>query len=86
MKIKDGRTDEIGKTPSSELNKNGGLTPDEKSVMGDLVSAWNKYIKLDKQHPNDCDEFAGAIHIAQGLLAIRIVRRQYPEYWRCDKN
>jgi len=71
----------IGICEMPTFDKAGGLTPEEQSVMDDLVSAWNKFVKLEKQHPNDTEEFADAIHRLQGLLAMRPLRRQYPEYW-----
>lgn len=64
----------------------GGLTPEENSVMDDLVSAWNKFIKLEKQHPCDINEFGDSIHKLQGILAMRPLRRQYPEYWKSYKE
>jgi hypothetical protein len=64
----------------------GGLASEEKSKMDDLVSAWNKFIKLERQHPSDIDEFGDGINRLQGLLAMRPLRRQYPEYWKSYKD
>lgn len=64
----------------------GGLTADEESVMEDLVSAWNKFVKLEKQHPCDNGEFCDGIHRLQGVLALRPLRRQYPDYWKSYKE
>jgi hypothetical protein len=47
--------------------------------MDALVEAWNEYIKLEKQHPSDIDEFKNGIHKCQHALTIRILRRDYPE-------
>ena len=66
--------------------RGGGLTPEEGSVMDDLVSAWNKFIKLEKQHPCDINEFGDSIHKLQGILAMRPLRRQYPDYWKSYKE
>lgn len=65
---------------------NGGLLPKEQSVMDDLVSAWNNFIKLEKQHPCDINEFADSVHKLQGILSMRPLRRQYPEYWKSYKE
>lgn len=65
---------------------NGGLTQEEQSVMDGLVSAWNRFIKLEKQHPCDINEFGDAIHRLQGLLSMRPLRRQYPDYWKSYKE
>lgn len=40
---------------------NGGLTREEQAAMDDLVSAWNKFVKLEKQHPSDISEFQEGI-------------------------
>lgn len=58
-----------------------GLTPDEELVMDHLIDAWQAYLKLPKQHPNDIQEFAARLHDLQARIAIRIVRRDYPQYW-----
>jgi len=71
---------------AKELNTECGLLPPEQAVMDDIVGAWNKFIKLEKQHPDDINEFANAIHRIQGMLAIRSLRRQCPNYWRVDEH
>lgn len=68
------------------LENNGGLLPEEQEIMDNLVSAWNKFIKLEKQHPCDINEFGDSIHKLQGILALRPLRRQYPEYWKSYKE
>ena len=47
--------------------------------MDDLISAWNNYLKLERQHSSDIDEFGNGIHACQHQLAIRIARREFPE-------
>ncbi len=47
--------------------------------MDALVEAWNEYIKLEKQHPSDIDEFKNGIHKCQHALIIRVLRREFPE-------
>lgn len=57
-----------------------GLTPSEQAVMDSLVDAWNNYNIL----PSSDDEkrvFADSIHKLQRMLAVRIVRRDYPDGW-----
>lgn len=63
-----------------------GLTPSEQSIMNLLVAAYNKYISLPLQHPSDKQEFSQAIHRLQGMLSIRIVRRDYPKGWYCKQE
>ena len=65
--------------------RSDGLDKQEGEIMDLLVEAWNKYIKLNKQHPNEIDEFAIGIHSCQHLLGIRILRRDYPLGWPTKK-
>ena len=63
------------------MSNNNGLTNQEQEVMDDLMDAYGKYIKLEKQHPDDMREFVDAIHAQQGLLAMRVIRRCHPLGW-----
>lgn len=56
-----------------------GLTNQEGLVMDNLVDAWNEFINLEVQHPNERDYFADGIHMCQSVLMARILRRDYPE-------
>ena len=58
-----------------------GLTPPEQAVLDHLVQAWESFCKLEKQHPNDIDLFADGMNKCQALLAMRAVRRTWPEGW-----
>jgi hypothetical protein len=59
-----------------------GLTSDEQAVMDRLVDAWNLFVQMERTHKDELREFADAIHRLQDMLALRIVRRSYPIYWR----
>jgi hypothetical protein len=56
-----------------------GLTEQEGKVMDDLISAWDNFLNLEKEHPNDTYYFADGIHKCQYVLCMRILRRDYPE-------
>jgi ribosomal protein S27AE len=64
-----------------EVEINSGLTEQEQKVIDNLISAWNEYNQLEKQHPDDIDIFQDGIHKCQQILAMRILRREYPDYW-----
>jgi hypothetical protein len=65
------------------MNKiKSGLTPQEEKVMDMLVNAWNEFSKIEATHPTEKQEFCDSLHRLQDLLAARIVRRDYPGYWR----
>lgn len=53
-------------------------TVDEKIISELLVEAHNKYAILPTQHPSDINEWVYALHSLQKLLAMRLVRRDYP--------
>ena len=56
-----------------------GLTESEGEVVDALVTAWNKFSGLERQHPDELRDFMDAIHRCQDLLAVRIARREYPK-------
>ncbi len=58
-----------------------GLTEPEGKVLDLLVDAFNEFCKLERQHPNEGTDFTDGIHKCQSVLALRIVRREYPEGW-----
>ncbi len=62
-------------------NLESGLTEGEQRVMDHLVDAFNLFSDLERTHPSEMDEFVSAIHRLQDLLAVRIVRRQFPKGW-----
>lgn len=64
-----------------KINRVDGLTQEEGEVMDALVTAWNKFIGLQRQHPSELDEFCDGIHRCQYLLSVRISRREHPEGW-----
>lgn len=56
-----------------------GLTDEEGEIMDLLVAAWNKFNQLEREHPSEINDFADGIHKCQYQLAMRILRRDYPE-------
>jgi hypothetical protein len=49
--------------------------------MDTLIAAWNAFVKLPRQHPQELAEFVAGIHRCQDLLAVRVCRRMFPEGW-----
>lgn len=68
-----------------EVDKTG-LTPKEQLVLDALVRAHNHFIELEVQHPSDLQEFVDGIHRCQKTIAMRCVRRDYPEIWTSKKG
>lgn len=63
------------------IRRDDGLTESEGEVMDALVTAWNKFCGLERQHPDETRDFADGIHRCQDLLAVRVARRAYPNGW-----
>ena len=63
-----------------------GFTAEEGEVMDALIMAWNKFVGLDRQHPDELRDFTDSIHRCQDLLAVRIARRIYPQGLACKIN
>ena len=61
--------------------RHDGLTDVEGEVMDSLVEAVESFNELEKQHPDEEADFFAGIHRLQDLLAVRAMRRLYPEGW-----
>ena len=70
-----------GRDVNPPNKRNDGLTSDEGKVMDSLVEAYNAFVKLDRQHPNELQDFIDGIHECQSVLGLRILRRDYPKGW-----
>jgi hypothetical protein len=51
------------------------MTAEEKAVIDRLADAWNSFLKLQSEHPDDLLEFRQAIHRAQNIVLSRPTRR-----------
>lgn len=51
------------------------LTPQEAIVLDQLASAWNAFLALDVEHPDETTEFRSSIHAAQNIVLSRPTRR-----------
>jgi hypothetical protein len=63
------------------MNNKTGLTDKEQVIMDHLVAAFNEFSLCEKQHPDEYREFTDSIHRLQDILAVRVIRRVYPEGW-----
>lgn len=64
-----------------QKNTETGLTEGEQKVMDALVTAFNEFASIDRQHPDEMRDFTDGIHRLQDMLAVRIARREYPKGW-----
>lgn len=68
------------RSPLASL-RTDGLTEDEGQVADDLTDAWLVFSELPVEHEDDRSEFLYHVHMLQGMLTMRIARREYPEGW-----
>lgn len=64
-----------------KVNLLSGLKPGEERCLQLLVECLQEFNRLDRQHPSEMEEFIGALHRLQDLVAVRAVRRSRPHYW-----
>ncbi len=62
------------------------MTKQEMIVLNHLVDAFNEFIKLKSQHPDEQRDFADGIHKCQYLLGMRIARKYEPEIFPRKKK
>lgn len=62
------------------INENG-LMEKEQMALDCLTYAYNHFSELESTHPNDLSDFADAIHLAQRIIGMRCLRRDYPNLW-----
>ena len=65
-----------------ETSEESGLTTKEQECMDHLLAAYNAFLELKTEHPDDLSVFVDALHRLQDLLAVRIARRLFPGYWK----
>lgn len=69
-----------------KLDNISGLTEQELNVMNRICEGYNEFLKLEMQHPSEMQDFVNAIHDIQSILAMRVIRREYPNYWLVHKT
>lgn len=47
----------------------------EQEVINFLVRAWNKFLELETQHPNDIEDFGDGIHKCEYIIGMRVARK-----------
>lgn len=60
----------------------GGLTEEEHEIMMLLMRAWSKFLHLPSNRLDHQEQFRDAIHQMQQILGMRVLERDYPDFWR----
>lgn len=53
------------------------MTEAEQHAMMALVNAWNLFVRLPIEHPDDSDAMRAIIHAAQAQIFKRAARREF---------
>lgn len=61
------------------------ITDKEKQVLDSLSNAWNLFIEMERQHPNEAADFADGIHKCQQIIALRVARSIHPDVFPIKK-
>lgn len=62
------------------------ILPEEEIVMFHLVKAWNTFVAMKRQHPDEESEFRHSLHDCQRIISMRILRRLLPKEFGGIKN
>lgn len=59
------------------------MTDKERELMQHIINVWNTFIDLEKTdwRIDDMNDFRRSLHEMQRIVAMRIVRRDYPDDW-----
>lgn len=68
-----------------DIDPKTGFLPQEKKCHDDLMSAYEAFLEMDRQHPDELRDFVDPLHRLQDLLAVRVIRRVFPEGWPTHK-
>ena len=58
------------------------FTKEEEEIMRLIVEAHNKFSKLKSTHSNEIKDWVNNIHNLQSVLSLRVLRRDYPNYYQ----
>jgi len=58
------------------------FTKEEEEVVESIVKAHNLFIKLERTHSMEMQEWVSSIHNLQHLLSARVLRRDYPDVFK----
>ena len=53
----------------------------EAEVMDHTLKAWSAFTSLDQTHPDDMIVIREAVHVIQGIIMQRVIRRDYPDHF-----
>ena len=66
---------------AKDVDPVSGFTEPEKRCHDALMESYHEFVKLTREHPDEMREFLDAVHRIQSILATRVIRRVFPDYW-----
>lgn len=69
-----------------DVSSISGLRKQEEIIMEHVANAHGEFLKLQSTHPCENTDWTNAIHTLQSILAMRVMRRNYPKYWLTHKD
>ncbi len=61
------------------------ITQAERDISDHLIEAFDNFLKLDRQHPDEVHFFRDGIHQCQLMIAARIARKAEPDVFPVKK-
>ena len=64
-----------------ELQEVSGMNDREFFAMSHLTEAWDHFLLIPDMRDDDKDDFLKALHAAQNIIGMSVLRRDRPEFW-----
>jgi hypothetical protein len=58
----------------------------EKNILNLLTKAYNQFAALQRQHPNELQDFADGIHRCQYVIGMRFARMHFSDIFPIKRN
>jgi len=64
-----------------ELKETSGMNDQEFRTMSHLTGAWDHFLQIPDMRDDDREDFLRALHAAQNIIGMSVLRRDRPEFW-----
>lgn len=64
-----------------DTKEESGMNDQEFRTMSHLTGAWDHFLKIPDMREDDKAEFLSALHTAQQIIGMSVLRRDRPEFW-----
>lgn len=70
--------------PKIIKNNEKPFTKDEEKIMNLITQSHKEFLRLERVHPMEVQEWVFAIHQLQSILSHRVLVRDYPKYFKSE--